>query len=127
MSSSEDISEKLIHFVKTFDTIEKIKDQQRDQLKDLREDYKNLEKAIITFLLEKKEKAMKVGSVILLLKSNNKSLTKTEQANVVSQILNDKSKREIAGEELALLLINSMKRKSDEISKYSLKVIQVPT
>ncbi len=126
-SGPKQITDTLNHFVKTWDTIEKIKQQQREQLKDLREDFKNLEKDIISFMLEKKENAMQVCGVIIILTPRAKQYTKTDKLKMMTEILHDKSKKDINIDELALMLINTTQKKNDNVSQYYLKVMPIPT
>jgi hypothetical protein len=119
--------ENIRHFINTFRARNIIRNRHKEELRDLNEDYKSLEKKVIQFLLEKKETALQVENTIILLKERKKPLSKSEQIKKITEILNDSNRTNLTSQEFALTLVNTTKLKCDDVSSYTLQVFDIDT
>lgn len=114
------------HLANTYKAREEVKQRFKDDIKDLNDDFKTLEKKVITMLLEKKEHALQIDDLIMSLKEKKRSLSKSEQIEKIIDILKTPDVN-ISSENLALALVNATKQKSNDVSSYSLNIIKINT
>jgi len=120
-----DITQVIKHFLNTHRSREALKLKQREEIREFNEDYKNLEIEIVNYLVKNKKKGLKIDDKIeIKVVPRPKSLSKTDQTKKVAEILSDKSKMNADANELALLLITTVKSKSDKNIKYCLKIVE---